>query len=74
MDIKREQLSAAVGRNQDVAEKLDKILSGPNDRAFLICEFEDCRLNSKGRCSIYAVQDVPKMKTRTPCASYEPRL
>ena len=73
MNIKLEQLSA-VGRNPDIAEKLDKLLTGPNDRAFLICEYSDCKFNEKGRCSIYAVQDVPKMKTKAPCDSYQPRI
>ena len=73
MGIKLEQLSA-VGRNTDIAEKLDQLLTGPNDRAFLVCEFDDCRFSDQGRCSIYAVQDVPKMKTKAPCSSYQPRI
>jgi hypothetical protein len=73
VDIKLDQLSAAVSRNSEIAEKLDKILTGPNDRAFLICDLDDCKFNIKGRCNIYAVQDVPRMKTKTPCDKYEPR-
>lgn len=73
MGVKLEQLSAAVGRNVDIAEKLDQILTGPNDRAFLVCEFDDCKFNLNGRCSIYAVRDVPKMKTKEACDRYEAR-
>lgn len=72
MTIKLDRVSIAVSRNPEVAEKLDQLLTGPNDRAFLVCEFTDCNFNQKGRCSIYMVQDVPKMKTR-PCNSYQPR-
>ena len=71
MSLKLDQLSA-VGRNPDVAEKLDKLLTGPDDRAFLICESDDCKFHGKGSCSIYAVQGVPKMKTKGPCDSYLP--
>ena len=72
MDIKLEHLSAAVSRNTEIAETLDTILSGPNDRAFLICDFTDCKFNVTGRCNIYAVQDGPRMKTK-PCERYQPR-
>ncbi len=72
--VKLEQLSAAVGKNPEIAEKLDQLLTGPNDRAFLVCEFDNCKFNDKGRCSIYAVQDVPKMRPNAPCDRYEPRI
>jgi hypothetical protein len=71
--VKLEQLSAAIGKSAEIAEKLDQILAGPNDRAFLVCEYDDCKFNLKGRCSIYAVQDVPRMKTKAACSSYETR-
>ena len=72
MTINLDQVSIAVSRNPEIAEKLDRLLTGPDDRAFLVCEFDDCNYNEKGRCSIYTVQDVPKMKTK-PCSSYQPR-
>lgn len=71
MDSKLEQTAAAVGRHPDVVEKLDELLAGPNDRAFVICQFDDCQSNVKGRCTVYAVQGVPKMKPNTHCESYE---
>ena len=73
VSVKLQELSVAIGRNEDIANKLDAILTGPNDRAFVICEFDDCKFNVKGRCNIYAVQDVPRMKTKGPCERYEPR-
>lgn len=72
MDVKLEQLSVAVGKNPEIVEKLDQLLTGPNDRAFVVCEFSDCKFNYKGRCSIFTVRDVPSMKTK-PCDRYELR-
>ena len=66
--------AAAAGTKPEVAETLDKVLTGPNDRAFVVCTFEGCTHNLKGKCTIYAVQDVPRMKRGAPCDSFEPRV
>ena len=71
MDEKTEQMAALAGTNSAIAEKLDQMLTGPNDRAYVVCSFEDCKLHLKGRCTIYTVLDVPRMKTGQPCNGYE---
>jgi hypothetical protein len=72
MEDKLKYMAQTVGMNADIAEKLDEVLVGPNDRAYVMCSFNDCKLSSKGRCTILTVLDVPKMKTGKPCDRYEP--
>jgi hypothetical protein len=74
MDDKLEQVAAAAGRNPDIVEKLDQSLTGPNDRAYVVCTFLDCKHIIKGQCTIYTVQDVLPMKTGVPCDRYEARM
>jgi hypothetical protein len=71
MDDKLKHMAVAVGMNQDIADKLDQVLVGPNDRAYVMCTYQDCKLSSKGRCTIFTVLDVPRMKTGAPCDRYE---
>jgi len=74
MDDELAHVAAVAGRNSAVVEKLDQILVGPNDRAYVVCSLKDCKLNTKGRCTIYAVLDVPRMKTGQPCEKYSAEL
>ena len=71
MDEKLARMAALAGQNEEIAEKLDKVLTGPNDRAYVLCSYSDCKLHLDGRCTIYTVLDVPRMKTGQPCSSYE---
>jgi len=71
MDDKMEQIAAAAGKDPGLADKLERILTGPNDRAFMVCSCRDCTHNVKGECIIYTVMDVPRMKPGAPCDSYE---
>ena len=71
MDDKLKHMAATVGMNADIAEKLDQLLVGPNDRAYVMCSYLDCTLSVKGRCTIFTVLDVPRMKTGQPCDRYE---
>ncbi|MCM0080069.1 hypothetical protein L4X63_00535 [Geomonas sp. Red32] len=66
------QVAMVAGMDKDVVEKLDQLLTGPNDRAFVVCTYTDCQINIKGRCTIFTVMDVPKMKTGQPCQRYQP--
>jgi hypothetical protein len=63
--------AALAGMNMEVVNKLDQLLVGPNDRAYVVCSFSDCKLNIKGSCTIFAVLDVPRMRTGQPCEKYE---
>lgn len=69
MDLKRGEVGA-VPIGNDIVAKLDNILTGPNDRAFVVCSLADCNLNKKGQCTIFTLHDVPRMKTGQPCDSY----
>lgn len=71
MDEKLAQIAALAGKNDKIAEKLEQLLAGPNDRAYVVCSYDDCKLHLRGRCTIYTVLDVPRMKTGQPCTSYE---
>ncbi|GFO69469.1 hypothetical protein GMLC_30480 [Geomonas limicola] len=70
-DDKLKYMASSVAQNADIAEKLDKVLVGPNDRAYVMCSYTDCTLSSKGRCTIFTILDVPRMKTGQPCDRYE---
>lgn len=70
MDDELTNVAAVAGRNRAVVDKLDEILAGPNDRAYVVCTLADCTLNIKGRCTIYTVLDVPRMKPNKPCDRY----
>jgi hypothetical protein len=74
MEDERTHVAVAAGKNTEVAEKLERILAGPNDRAFVVCSLTDCVHNLKGSCTIYAVLDVPSMKRDKPCEKYQPKL
>lgn len=64
-------IAAATGMDVDVVKKLDSILTGPNDRAFVVCTATDCKKNKKGQCTIFTLLDVPRMKTGQPCDKFE---
>lgn len=70
MDDELKNVAAVAGSNADVVEKLDQLLQNPNDRAYVVCSLLDCRLNTKGHCTIYAVLGVQPMKTGQPCDKY----
>ena len=74
MDDKLALVAAEACKNPGVAEMLGQILTGPNDRAYVVCTFMECKLNIKGHCNIYTVQDVPAMKTGVPCDRYETKI
>lgn len=71
MEDKKANVAVTAGLNPEVVEKLDQILAGPNDRAFMICSLSDCKLNSKGHCTIFTILDVPRMKTEKRCEGYQ---
>ena len=71
MDDKMEQIAATAGKDPALTDKLEQILTGPNDRAFLVCTYLNCKHNAKGECTIYTVMDVPRMKPGAPCDRYE---
>ena len=71
MTDKMTLIAAAAGMNSEIVNKLEQVLTGPNDRAYVVCTYSDCKLNIAGRCTIFTVLDVPRMKTGQPCDKYE---
>jgi hypothetical protein len=58
MTGKMEAVAALIGRNQDVVDILDEVLSEPDDRAYIVCSTEACRNNIQGRCTIHMVKSL----------------
>lgn len=71
MDKKLEELAAAVGRHPELAERLDRIMTCPNDRAYLVCTLQECKYQVKGECTVYTVLDPPPSSGTRPCVGYE---
>lgn len=69
MSIK-EKTAAAVASHPDVAEKLDSLMTCPNDRAYVVCKHLDCLHNIKGECTIFAVLDEVARSKDEPCTRY----
>jgi hypothetical protein len=55
---KMEVVAAMIGRNQDLVDILDEVLSGPDDRAYILCSTVACSNNIKGQCTIHTVQGL----------------
>jgi hypothetical protein len=66
----KEKTAAAVASQPDVAEKLDSIMTCPNDRAYVICKEADCLHNIKGECTIFTVLDEIARRNGEPCTRY----
>ena len=70
MDEKLKEVAGRLSDNAELVDELERRLREPGDRAYLVCEFRDCRHNVKGRCAIYMVTDPPERHGNGPCASY----
>ncbi len=71
MAKKIEDVLAAIGRQEEIVDKLSKILTGPRDRAYVVCSTSDCKHNVKGYCSIYTVNAPPEREQEGVCKDYE---
>ena len=56
-----ESVAALIGRNQDIVDILDEVLSGPDDRAYIVCSTVACSSNVQGRCSIHTVKSLSEV-------------
>lgn len=70
MSNKMEKTASIVGSQPDVIEKLDKLMTCPNDRAYIVCNFLDCAHNVKGSCTIFTVLDTVARAEGKPCSRY----
>jgi hypothetical protein len=74
MDSKLDRFAITIANDPDIAERLDKTLQYPRDRAWIVCSFHDCVHNVKGECTIYTFASSPEKLTGKPCSSYETRM
>lgn len=70
MDEKLKEVATRLGDNTELVDELDRRLQEPGDRAYLVCEYTDCRHHIKGRCTIYMITNPPERQGTGPCASY----
>jgi hypothetical protein len=61
MTGKMEAVAALIGRNQDIVDILDEVLTGPDDRAYILCSTDACRNNLQGRCTIHTVKSLTEI-------------
>ena len=69
---KKVEVAAAAGQKKEVVDLLDRHLE-PGDQAWVVCEYTDCVHFVQGRCNIYMVHNVPRMRPGKPCRDYEKR-
>lgn len=66
-----EVVAAAIGRDKDVVDKLSQVLTGPRDRAYVVCSALECKHNVKGQCTVYTVINPPEKLDGGVCKDYE---
>lgn len=71
MERKKEDVAATIGRNEDVVDMLDMLLTDPGDRAYVVCTAYECQNNAKGQCTIHAVKGKRKILSNGRCVEYE---
>jgi hypothetical protein len=67
---KNEEIAGLLGRNQDVVDMLETLLTGPDDRAYIVCSAVECRNNVQGRCTIHAVKNGRALQGNGRCSDY----
>jgi len=70
MKYNREDVAAAIGRNEEVAEMLDTLMTAAADRAYVVCSFSECLNNANGRCTIHLVRGDRTVPDNGRCADY----
>jgi hypothetical protein len=70
MDEKMKEAVATIGRNTEIVDLLDGVLTEPGDRAYIICSVEECRNNFKGSCSIHTVKSQRVILSNGHCRDY----
>lgn len=70
MDKVMKEIGAMIGTNQEIVDILDGVLTGPDDRAYLICSSEECRNSVTGRCTIHTVKSRREILSNGRCSDY----
>lgn len=56
--------------DQTTIDAVARIVTDVDDRAWVICSESDCQNSESGKCTIFALKGVPRMKPGKPCADY----
>lgn len=70
MDKDFDKVAVALSDNSELVDKLEEMLQEPRDRAYVVCQFLDCRHNVKGHCTVYLVTNPPERHGNGPCVSF----
>ena len=70
MVSKKEEIAGMIGRNRDIVDLLDNLLTGCDDRAYIICSAAECGNNKQGRCSIHTVTGSRDNRNNDRCRDY----
>ena len=70
MKWNKEDVAAAIGRNEEIAEMLDTLMTAAADRAYVVCSFSECLNNANGHCSIHLVRGERAVPGKGRCADY----
>ena len=70
MKRSKEAVAAAVGRNEELADMLDTLMSAAADRAYVVCSFSECLNNVNGHCTIHLVKGERTAPGKGRCADY----
>jgi hypothetical protein len=70
MNRKLEKVVASIAVNREIVDKLDEVLTGPGDRAYIVCSAEECRNNVQGHCTIHAVKCSREIPGSGRCRDY----
>ena len=70
MDEKMKEVIATIGRNEEIVDLLDGVLTEPGDRAYIICSAEECRNHIEGRCSVHTVKSRRVILSNGRCRDY----
>lgn len=64
------EIMVTIGRNKEIVDMLDVTLTSPEDRAYIVCSFDDCRNNVKGQCTIHTVKSTRELSSDGHCRDY----
>jgi len=71
MNRDMEKVIASLVANREVVDTLDAVLTGPGDRAYIVCSAEECRNNHLGHCTIHAVKSPREILANGRCKDYD---
>jgi hypothetical protein len=49
-------VNKTISESEEIVDMLDMILTNSSDRAYVICDANECRNNRKGKCTIHMIK------------------